>query len=240
MSLGALAGAKPLIAGFRVWATRDTPLLRLLTSPRSVHHTHEHQPLGRRSGPGERTISSRQEFPDPGRGPSAPPNFDQRPHQVSNHVMQEAVCRQENDEPPPPEDQARRAHCADRTAPPSGRGAERREVVLASHESERLAHRGRVEPEREVPSIAAEKGVGEWAAIDEVSVALSPGRAPRVEGGWGFGRVQDSDGRWQEGVERATKGSRFDGRRRDEARHLPERMHPGVGAARPDHSSRRP
>src|SRR4030095_13236969 len=110
------------------------------------------------------------------------------------------------------------------------RGAEGGEVVLAPDGAGGPRHRLRVEGKLDVPGVAPQERIGRGAEI--VDVSASPVAPPTTSHG-GLARLDPAPRRLQQCVERPLQARRSHDGRRGEAGHLPERMHPRVGAAPP-------
>ena len=122
------------------------------------------------------------------------------------------------------------------TSPPVD--LKRGEVMAAEECLRPLAHRLDVERTRNVPDIAMLEGRDERAVRDPIPVGLRD----RVEAGMklrtGIFDRDDAHVDGQDGVQRALQRRDVVRGARTDARHLPERMHAGVGSARTMHRQR--
>ena len=189
--------------------------------------------MGRGGRAGPAAVAALQEPGHPAGVLRASAHLDQAAHDVANHVVQEAVRRDEEPEPVAPGDQSDRAHRAYGRASATGSGAEGGEVVLAAQQLEARAHRRSVQPPRQVPGVAPEERVGDCGPIDEVEIALPGGRTARVEAGGGRPRVDHPHGVGQERVERALQALGGEVPVGGEAGDLAEGVDPRVGTAGP-------
>src|SRR5262249_58381782 len=88
--------------------------------------------------------------------------------------------------------QADGSHRARGCAPPPGRSAESREVVLAAEGTHGVPHPRRVEGKARMPGEATAHGVRDAAAIDQVQVTLAERAPPRIEAGGSGRRLEDA------------------------------------------------
>src|SRR5262249_6643154 len=106
--------------------------------------------------------------------------------------MEETVSGDEHGDLLAARHQADGAHRARGCAPPPGRRAEGREVVLAAEGAHGVPHPRRVEGKARMPSEATAHGVRDAAAIDQIEIALAERAPPRVEAAGGGARLQNA------------------------------------------------
>ncbi len=108
---------------------------------------------------------------------------------------------------------------------------ERREIVFADDHAGGCDHRRFLQRIRIMPHIARQKRRADRTSVNAVAIRLGARRLARVEFGRGLGRLEHTDRRRQNVIERPDPVFRGNGRRGLKTRHLGQRVHARVGAA---------
>src|SRR5262249_34089727 len=116
-----------------------------------IHYPNERESLGRSRGTRSGAIPAGEQRGNPFRLLCASADLYDSPDEIADHVVEKAIRRDQDHQLRLPRQHAGGAHLTDRSAATSGRGTERREIVLASHEAERFCHRGPIEISRHMP-----------------------------------------------------------------------------------------
>src|SRR5581483_7416247 len=167
----------------------------------SVVYSDEAEAMGRRSRGGARPVTTGQNGSQLGCFETALSNLDERADDVADHVGQEGIGRNVDDDLVALPGTGRREDGADGRVS-AGVARERGEVVLADQGLQRGVHRLGVQRLRDVPAVLPADRWARAAVHDRVAVLPTARRKAGVEVVWHHARPHDGDGRRQVGVER--------------------------------------
>lgn len=193
---------------------------------------------GRR--PGEGPVSGTQELADPPGRAATRSDFHEAPDDIPHHVVEKAVCREEQSYELTTATKSGREGLTDGTPGPSGSRAERGEVVGAPEKAERDGHGGPVERLPDLPGVSPEQRGGHRAVFDEVPIALRPCPAAGVKARRGFLDHEDTDLSGEQSIEPRPNLQRSEGAGGGQAGDLPKGVNTGVGSAGSGHLDRFP
>ena len=232
--------ARPAAADRVTRARRDRPPLRARSRPTPVDRMLQGQPSRRRGFRCPRPILGGEDRPNIGRVQPSIPHLDQRPNHDPDHLVQEGVRSE------PEDDQVRLASdgeplkVARRRAPTTRMATETREVVRADEDRGGPAHRADVERPGPVPCVPARERVGRSRRIDGVPVRTGGSGEPSVESFPHLSHIADGDLGREPPVQEVSYLCRPSWRSRDEGGDLSPRVHASVGTPRDRQRDRLP
>jgi hypothetical protein len=202
----------------------------------TVDHLDEAEPAGRSRGTGHQPVLRFQNRFHLLRRPIAPANFNQRPNDDPNHVLQEpAAIDGDGDEIALLHD-GQPVNLPHRGFGGTARRLEGLEILLPHQIPRSFSHGGHIQDRsRNIMSLPILQGRGIIPIQNRVPVGLASGRYLRMKIGLGLLDLFHHDIKRKQAVQGLQKLLQCHGRGRLEVSHLPFGMHPGIGPARPDH-----
>jgi len=126
-------------------------------------------------------VQPQEKFGHPcGRVPPSP-DFDQAPHNISDHVVEKAVRGKEDTDQPAPGSDSGGKDLTDRVTVSTCRGAERRKIMFPPEMNKGLPHGANVQITRDPPGPPAPEDGFNRAIQDHVGVSLGQGPATGIE-----------------------------------------------------------